>query len=217
MANEKGRKFSRKLRSIFGTEEWRRTTLQKELVPGARPDTALTVLNSGISLDREIITQLNDEPLPGSEHQPTQADVALDLRDQVLAPNSPILQSPMSPITAYAFDDPNDDMLAEDRERTHMRYQAAAVRLKEALELRSTVWSSQDPLGFVDLLKNDNTSELRTIIGNRLNRVSNASPVSKKARKLFEQIFTVFFPLTRNLLLVAKEAQAVSSLPSHLR
>jgi hypothetical protein len=119
----------------------------------------------------------------------------------------------MSPITAYAFNDPNDDMLAEDRERTHMRYQAGVVRLKEALELRSTVWSNQDPLGFVNLLEgNDDTSELRTIIRNRLNKVSNASPISKKARKLFEQVFVVFFPLTRNLLLVAKEAQAVCSL-----
>lgn len=167
-------------------------------------------------MDREIITQLNDESLRGSAHQSPQTDVAPHLRDQVLAPNSPILQSPMSPITAYAFDDTNDDMLAEDGERTHMRYQAAVVRLKEALELRSTIWSNQDPLGFVDLLENDDTSQLRTIIGNRLNQISTASSISKKARKLFEQIFVVFFPLTRNLLLVAKEAQSVCSLSFYL-
>jgi hypothetical protein len=118
----------------------------------------------------------------------------------------------MSPITSYAFDDPNDHMLAEDRERTHMRYQAAVVRLKEVLELPSTGWSNQDPVGFVDLLENDDASELRTIIGSRLNNFSDASSISKKARRLFEQIFVVFFPLTRNLLLVAKDAQLVSPL-----
>jgi hypothetical protein len=118
----------------------------------------------------------------------------------------------MSPITSYAFDDPNDHMLAEDRERTHMRYQAAVVRLKEVLELPSTGWSNQDPVGFVDLLENDDASELRTIIGSRLNNFSDASSISKKAKRLFEQIFVVFFPLTRNLLLVAKDAQLVSPL-----
>jgi len=210
MANDKRRKFSRKLRSLFGTEEWRQTPLQNE--PVRVVGTALAVLNSGISLDREIITPLNDESLRGSEHQSPQADVAPDLRDQVLPPNSPILQSPMSPITSYAFDDPSDHMLAEDRERTHMRYQAAAVRLKEVLELPSTGWSNQNPLGFVDLLENDDASELRTIIGSRLNNFSDASSISKKAKRLFEQIFVVFFPLTRNLLLVAKDAQLVSSL-----
>jgi hypothetical protein len=57
MANEKRRKFSRKLRSLFGTEEWGQTALQNEPVPSTEPvDTALAVLNSGISLDREIIT-----------------------------------------------------------------------------------------------------------------------------------------------------------------
>jgi hypothetical protein len=204
MANEKHRKFSRKLRSLFTTK-------------GPDSDTALAVLNSGISLNGQTITQLNDESLCASEHQSPQADATPDLRGQVLAPTSPILQSPMSPITPYVFDNPDDDMLAQDRERTHMRYQAAVATLKEALELRSTVWSDQDPLEFADLLEKDDASELSTIIENRLNHVSNASPISKKARKLFQQIFVVFFPLTRNLLLVAKEAQAVGSLFLPLR
>jgi hypothetical protein len=163
-------------------------------------------------LERRDITQLNDESLCASEHQSPQADAIPDLRGQVLAPTSPILHSPMSPITAYAFDNPDDDMLAQDRVRTHMRYQAAVARLKEALELRSTLWSNQGPLEFADLLEKDDASELSTIIENRLNHVPNASPISKKARKLFQKFFIVFFPLTRNLLLVAKEAQAVSSL-----
>src|SRR5438270_1248984 len=147
MANEKRRKFSRKLRSLFATEEWRQTPIQNDPLPGAGPDsdTALAVLNSGISLKGQIITQLDDESLCASEQQSPQADATPDLRGQVLAPTSPILQSPMSPITAYAFDNPDDDMLAQDRERTHMRYQAAVARLKEALELRSTVWSDQGP------------------------------------------------------------------------
>ena len=97
--------------------EWQQTPLQNELVPGTGLTASLAILNSGISLDREIITQLNDESLRGNEHQSPHTEVAPAIRDQALAPNSPILLSPMSPITAYPFTDPNDDMLAEDGER----------------------------------------------------------------------------------------------------
>jgi hypothetical protein len=213
MANEKRRKFSRKLKNLFRTEEWQQTQRLDESGHDMPPDTTLAALNSGISPDLEIVSQLNNEPTPtSSTNSPSvPIDARPDLRDQVLAPNSPILQFPISPITAYTIGEGNDAMLNEDKERTHMRYQTAVLRLKEALELRPQLWGILDPLGFVDVMENDDTSKLRVAIEKRFAKDSNASPIWKKGRKLFEQIFVVFFPLTRNILLVAKEAQSVCS------
>jgi hypothetical protein len=214
MTSEKRRKFSRKLKNLFRTEEWQQTQRARpdESASDTPPNTTLAALNSGISPDLEIISRLNnDQTTSTSTNIPPTLPIQdkLDLRDQVLAPNSPILHSPVSPITAYTKGEGNDIMLKEDRERTHMRYQAAVLRLKEALELRPALWGILDPLGFVDIVENDDMSKLRVIIENRLAKDCNASPILKKGRKLFEQIFVVFFPLTRNILLVAKEAQSV--------
>jgi hypothetical protein len=217
MANEKPRKFSRKLKNLFRTGEWQQTQRLEESVHDTphdtTPDTTLAALNSGISPGLEIVSQLNNEPTitTSTNLLPILSiEARPDLRD-VLAPNSPMLQSPVSPITAYTIGEGNDAMLNEDRERTHMRYQAAVLRLKEALELRPELWGTLDPLGFVDVVENDDTSKLRLALENRLAKDSNTSPIWKKGRKLFEQIFVVFFPLTRNILLVAKEAQSVRS------
>jgi hypothetical protein len=213
MVTEKRRKFSRKLKSLFRPEEWQHTQrgLKGESVHGASSGTALAALNSGISPDLEIVSQLNNEPTTATSSPSLPIEARPDLRDQVLTPQSPILQSPISPITAYTMGEGNDATLNEDMERTHMRYQAAVLRLKEALELRPELWGIMDSPGFDDIVENYDTSNLRVAIENRLAKASDASPIWKKGRKLFEQIFVVFFPLTRNILLVAKEAQAVCS------
>jgi hypothetical protein len=212
MTNEKRLKFSRKLKNLFRAEEWQQTQRARpdESANDTPPNTTLAALNSGISPDLEIISRLNNDPTTStSTNIPPTLPIQdkPDLRDQVLVPNSPILHSPVSPITAYTNGEGNDIMLNDDRERTHMRYQAAVLRLKEALELRPALWGILDPL--VDIVENDDMSKLRVVIENRLAKDSNASPIWKKGRKLFEQIFVVFFPLTRNILLVAKEAQSV--------
>jgi hypothetical protein len=209
MASENRRKFSRKLKNLFRTEQTQRARLD-ESNNDMPPNTTLAALNSGISPDLEIISRLNNDTTTTSTDLPTLPfEESADLRDQVLAPNSPILHSPVSPITAYTSGEGNDVMLNEDRKRTHMRYQAAVLRLKEALELRPELWGILEPLGVVDIVENDDVSKLRVIIENKFAKDSNASPIWKKGRKLFEQMFVVFFPLTRNILLVAKEAQSV--------
>jgi hypothetical protein len=205
MASEKGRRFSRKLKNLFRTEQTQRAGVD-ELTNDTLPNTTLAALNSGITPDLEIISRLNNDTTTTGTDLPFEESA--DLRDQVLAPNSPILHSPVSPITAYTSGEGNDVMLNEDRERTHMRYQAAVVQLKEALELRPELWGILEPVG-VDIVENDEISKLCAVIENKLAKDSNASPIWKKGRKLFEQIFVVFFPLTRNILLVAKEAQSV--------
>jgi hypothetical protein len=213
MVTEKRRKFSRKLKSLFRTEEWQLTQhALNESVNDTSRGTTLAALNSGISPDLEIITQLNNDPTTTSTDLTPSLTMEAkpDLRDQALTPNSPFLQSPVSPIITYTIGEGSDAMLKEDRERTHMRYQAAALRLKKALELRPELWGILD-VGVDDIVGNNDTSKLRVVIENRLAKVSNASPIWKNGRKLFEQIFVVFFPLTRNILLVAKEAQSVCS------
>jgi hypothetical protein len=205
MASEKRRKFSRQLKNLFRTEQTQRAGVD-ESTNDILPNTTLAALNSGIAPDLEIISRLNNDTTTSTD---LPFEESADLRDQVLAPNSPILHSPVSPITAYTGGEGNDVMLNEDRERTHMRYQAAVLKLKEALELRPELWGILEPLGVVDIVENDDVSKLRVIIEKKLAKDSNASPIWTKGRKLFEQIFVVFSPLTRNILLVAKEAQSV--------
>jgi len=212
MVKKKNRNFSTKLRSLFGAEGWKRTPEVRESTQIPSP---LAALNSGIPFDLEITTRLNHEPITTGGSPSDQVAAMANARDTLLTPSSPLS---LSSITAYTSGERNDHRLNEDQERTYMRYQAAVLKLKEALDLRPELWSKMDPLKFADVLENDDTSKLRAIIQNRFDRVSNnASPIWKKGRKLFEQIFVVFFPLTRNLLLATKDAQSVCPcLPSVL-
>ena len=177
MAKEKRRNFSVKFRSLFRTEKGKPPSQTSESFPTAPPHDALAVLNSGIPQDLEITTHLNPDPTSDQVE-----DTVSNVRATILAPQSPILRSPVLSITAYTSDECNDNKIDEDRERTHMRYQAAVLKLKEALDLRPELWSNMDPHKLVDVLENEDTSKLRAALQNRLNNVSEASTVWTKGK-----------------------------------
>ena len=195
----------KKLGRLFKTQEWQDTPQTNQSLPVARaekPETTLSVLNSGVPLTIDITAQGNNERIP-ADVSPTEENL-----DEARTLNSPLLRSPLSPISA--FGQVHCNTLNGDMERTRKRYQTAVLRLKQALELRPENWDGLDADGFSDITENDDTLTLRQAIENRLNHASNSNNTMwSKGRKLFEQVFVVFFPLTRNILVVAKEAQAV--------
>ena len=96
-----------------------------------------------------------------------------------------------------------------DRERTEKRFRAAVSELKAALALRPKHWATSDELELNDVLENEDTSSLQELIELRLNRKHENQSTWGKGRILFQQVFSALFPIARNVLLIAKEAQAV--------
>jgi len=181
----------KKLKGFFRTGKWQHTPQIDKSLPVAveNRETVLSVLNSGVPSTLDIVSQDNND---GS---------AEDATDKTETLTTPLLRTPLSPISAGI----EDDSLSGDSERTQKRYQAAVLRLKQALDHRPTGWDSLS-----DVTENDDTSKLRKAIEMRLSNTANGtSTVWSKGRKLFEQVFVVFFPLMRNILLVTKESQSV--------
>ena len=144
-----------------------------------------------------------------SEPQDDVGELAVN-EEIVEAPRSPFLDSPVSLLRAFQIDESNETFAMADREQTERRHKLAVSRLEEALERHPRKWHTFEELEFSGLLQNQDTSKLQLAIQKRLNSKDVESPsVWTQARKLFEQVFNTLFPLTRNLLLIAKEAQAV--------
>lgn len=119
-------------------------------------------------------------------------------------------EPPSSPGT-YRVDLLRRDDISGDRQRTEERYSAAISLLKEALKSQTASWDTVELPDFDDLLEGQDMSNLRHAIEKKLDsrgKQSNPS-VWTKGRKLVEQIFDVLSPFATNLLVVAKEGQAV--------
>ena len=197
MRTAKRQIIAKKFKGLFRTGEWQHTPQIDQSFPipvAENPETVLSVLNSGIPPTLDITSQENN-------NQSDDVASTGDILDKTNTITSPLLRTPLSPISGFGEDDINHG----DSERTEKRYQAAVLQLKQALDLRPASW---DDLS--DVTENDDTSKLRKAIENRLTHTAtDANAIWGKGKKLFEQIFAVFFPLTRNILLVAKEAQSV--------
>jgi len=184
----------RTLKAFFKPGEWQHSPRIDPALPigGAENvETALSVLNPGVPLTVDAKSEDHDG-------RGVDEAAAEDVVDKLA---SPLVRTPLSPIS----DSANDIFNSGDRERTQKRYQAAVLRLKQALDRRPASWDFLH-----DVTENDDTSTLRKAIEKRLSRnATNTSTIWSKGRKLFEQIFVVFFPVTKNILMVAKEAQSV--------
>jgi hypothetical protein len=204
--------IAKKIRSLFKPGEWQHAQHKgDESLPPTRSEkaekaeTTLSVLNSGVPLTVDVTPREdNEQSTPGVSPTEVNPDEIGPLD------NSPLLRSPLSPISL--FGEVNNNILKGDMERTQKRYQAAVLYLKQALERRPESWDGLDVNSFGDIMENNDTLKLRQAVENRLNQSSNSpNTIWSKGRKLFEQVFVVFFPLTRNILVVAKEGQAVFS------
>ena len=197
MPTSKRQIIAKKFKGFFRAGEWQHTPQIDQSLPVAgaeNQETVLSVLNSGVPLTFDIVSQNTSD---GSA-EVTDTEDALDKTETL---TTPLLRTPLSPISAGS----EDDNLSGDSERTQKRYQAAVLRLKQALDHRPTGWDSLS-----DVTENDDTSKLRKAIEMRLSNTANGtSTVWSKGRKLFEQVFVVSFPSVRNMLLVTKESQSV--------
>lgn len=206
--------IAKKLRGLFKTGEWQHAHhIGDESLPATRAEkaenaeTTLSVLNSGVPLTVGITPQ-DDNERSAPDVSPTEVGL-----DEIGPLNSPLLPSPLSPISL--FGEVNSNILKGDMERTRKRYQAAVLYLKQALERRPESWDGFDVNSFGDIMENKDTLKLRQAVENRLNHSSNSpNTIWSKGRKLFEQVFVIFFPLTQNILVVAKDGQNVCPQPS---
>ena len=108
-------------------------------------ETALSVLNPGVPLTVDAKSEDHDG-------RGVDEAAAEDVVDKLA---SPLVRTPLSPIS----DSANDIFNSGDRERTQKRYQAAVLRLKQALDRRPASWV------FLHVVtENDDTSTLRKAI-----------------------------------------------------
>lgn len=202
MPSSKRQIIAKKFKGFFRTGEWQHTPQIDQSLPVAgaeNQETVLSVLNSGVPLTYDIVSQDNNDRTADV----TDTEDALGKTDTSA---TPLLRTPLSPISDLSA----DDSLSGDSERTQRRYQAAVLRLKEALDNRPPSWDSLN-----DVTENDDTSKLRNAIEKRLSApVNSTSTIWSKGRKLFEQVFVLIFPLMKNILLVTKEGQSVGPQPT---
>ena len=234
MSGQKHRQsFARKLRGLFRSEDWQHTPHVFASCPNVPTIATVTQVPASshaqalcpcsiIADSRLIKTTSSPDDIttdaPSREKMSTYGHSTLSLNVDKLStyaeinrPDNLSLDSPTSLLTSYNGNRLGKQDISGDRKRTEERYNAAIALLKETLRLRPTSWNTLKPPEFDDLLEGQDLSNLRDAIEKRLNsKDSSVNPtVGAKLRKLMEQVFVVLSPFATNLLVIAKEGQAV--------
>lgn len=221
-----GQSFGRKLRGLFRSEDWQHTPHNYAALSDGETSTAVDKVTSVLeqtslfcsltvkaSSTEDSISSAREDPAKWGKSKSRNVPPSLEVENLVS----------YREINDLPFDSPTS-MLATcraggldssgDRQRTEERYNAAISSLKETLEQRPANWGTVKLPEFEGLLEGQDISALQHAIEKRLGpreRSPNQS-IWEKGKRLIEQVFVVLSPLAQNLLVIAKEGQAVRCL-----